>query len=51
MQNVPTAWDYQPNAGPGEAWFEPADGPITQRVALIEPPIRLRSEPVGGQWT
>ncbi|HLT48079.1 MAG TPA: hypothetical protein VK002_12670 [Rubricoccaceae bacterium] len=51
MAHAPRSWTYRPDAGPGEAWFEPSDGPITQRVALIEPPIRLSPKAPGGRWT
>src|SRR5690606_3669779 len=51
MEHAPTSWTYRPAAGPGEAWFEPSAAPITQRVALIEPPIRLSPKAPGGRWT
>lgn len=51
MQHVPQSWTYRPDARPGEAWFEPSDGPISKRVELIEPPVRLLPEPDEGGWT
>ncbi|HEX4951792.1 MAG TPA: metallophosphoesterase [Thermoanaerobaculia bacterium] len=34
-------WRLRPDAQPGEAWIEPADGPITEYAKLIEPPVVL----------
>lgn len=44
LRDVPRRWRYRPEAGPGEAWFEPEGQPLEEQAALLEPPIRVRRE-------
>lgn len=41
IKHVVRRWRYRPDAGPGEAWFEPLVGTIADRAHLIEPPVRV----------
>jgi hypothetical protein len=45
IKRVVRRWRYRPDAGPGEAWFEPLVGTIADRAHLIESPVRIDPGP------